>query len=115
MRENPGVPLPPEINDYLCDLLDGKIRTPSGRPRDDDNPVRLLRKTLILATYERYHKWLKRRKRLLGLKGWTLIQNADWWQGPPSERAARMTSRRWARQIDWRRIQNIVSEVRTGG
>ncbi len=29
LRENPGIPLPPEIHDYLCNFLEGKIPSPS--------------------------------------------------------------------------------------
>ena len=89
LRENPGVPLPPEIHDYLCDFLDGKIRAPAGRPTDFENPLLRIEKSLISINYARYLAWLKRRRRSMGLDGWKLIREADWWQGPPNERAAR--------------------------
>ncbi len=93
LRENPGVPLPPEIHDYLCDFLEGKILAPGGRPADSENPLSQIKKTLIPSTYARYLAWLQRRKRSMGLKGWKLIREAKWWRGPPNERAARMTCR----------------------
>lgn len=111
LRENTGIPLPPEIHDYLCDFLEGKIQAPAGRPADIKNPIAQIRKALIPPTYARYLAWLKLRKRSMGLEGWEPIRDADWWQGPPNERAARMTCRRWGLAMDWRRVQNIVSEA----
>ena len=112
LRENPGVPLPPDIHDYLCDFLEGKIPAPAGRPADFENPLTQIKKHLIPPTYARYLAWLKRRKRSMELKGWKTIRNADWWRGPPSERAARMTCRGLGLAMDWRRVQNIVSEAK---
>jgi hypothetical protein len=111
LRENPGVPLPPEIHDYLCEFLEGKIKARGGRPKVSENPVRLLKRVLVPVIYERYYGWLKQRQRSVGLEGWTLIRQAEWWQGPPSERAARMIARRLHPAIDWRRVLNIVSEA----
>ncbi len=111
LRENPGVPLPPEIHEYLCNLLEGKIKGPAGRPADSEFPLSQIKKTLIPPTYARYLAWLRRRKRSMGLKGWKPIREAVWWQGPPNERAARMTRRRLRLVIDWRRVKNIVSEA----
>ncbi len=110
LRENPGVPLPPEIHEYLCNILEGKIQGPPGRPADSENSLSQIRKTFIPPTYARYLTWLRRRNRLMGLKGWKQIRDADWWHGPPNERAARMTCRRWARTMDWHTVQNIVSK-----
>ncbi len=110
LRENPGIPLPHEIHDYLCDFLEGKIQGPTGRPADSENSLSQIRKTLIPRTYARYLTWLQRRKRSMGLEGWKQIRDADWWHGPPNERAARMTCRRWARTMDWHTVQNIVSK-----
>ena len=112
LRENAGVPLPPAIHDYLCDFLEGKIKAPAGRPSDVEDPVKQFRKFLVPLTYERYLAWLQRRKRTVGLEGWTLIRDADWWRGPPNERAARMTRRRFGLAMDWRRVKNMVSEAK---
>jgi hypothetical protein len=112
LRYNPGVPLPPAIHDYLCDFLEGKVQAPRGRPADTEIPWSQINKILIPPTYERYYTWLKKRKRSMGLSGWKSIRSADWWQGPPSERAARMTCRRLRLAISWRRVQNIVSEAK---
>ncbi len=53
LRENPGVPLPPEIHDYLCDFLEGKIRVPAGRRADIEKPLSQIKKALIPSTYAR--------------------------------------------------------------
>ena len=111
LRENPGVPLPPELHDYLCDFLEGKILAPAGRPADSEIPLSQIKKTLMPPTYARYLAWLQRRNRSMGLKGWKQIREADWWKGPPNERAARMTRRRLGLAMDWHRVQNIVSEA----
>ncbi|NKB58541.1 MAG: hypothetical protein GKS00_19605 [Alphaproteobacteria bacterium] len=112
LRRNPGIPLPPEIHDYLCDFLEGKIVAPAGRPTDTENPLSLLKRVLIPSTYTHYLAWLRQRKRSIGLEGWKQIRKADWWQGPPNERAARMTCRRLQLKLDWRRVHNIVSEAK---
>ncbi len=111
LRANAGAPIPPEIHDYLCDFLQRKIRAPTGRRADIEKPLPLIKKHLIPPTYARYLAWLKRRKRSMGLKGWKTIREADWWEGPLNERAARMTCRRLRPAMDWRRVQNIVSEA----
>lgn len=112
LRENPGVPLPPRIHDYLCDFLEGKIRAPAGRRAVYEIPLAQIKKTLIPPTYARYHAWLRPRSRSVGLDGWKPIRDADWWQGPPHERAARMTRRKLRLAMDWRRVRNIVSEAK---
>ena len=109
LRENPGVPLPPEIHGYLCDFLEGKVPAPAGRPSDIGKPLAQIKKHLIPPTYVRYLAWLKGRK---GLQGWKTIREADWWRGPPNERAARMTCRSLKLAMDWRRVHNIVSEAK---
>ncbi len=112
LRENPGVPLPPEIHDYLCDFLEGKVLAPAGRRPDIEKPLSQIRKTLIPQTYACYLAWLRRRRRSMGLEGWKQIREADWWQGPPNERAARMTCRYLGLpMMNWRTVQNIVSKA----
>ncbi len=111
LRANAGLPIPPEIHGYLCDFLERKIRAPAGRRADIEKPLQLIKKHLIPPTYARYLAWLKRRKRSMGIEGWKMIREADWWEGPLNERAARMTCRRLGLAMDWRRVQNIVSEA----
>ena len=108
LRENPGIPLPPEIHEYLCDFLEGKIRATGGRRTVIENLPAQINAALIPPTYARYFAWLKGRK---GLQGWKTIREAVWWQGPPNERAARMTCRYLRLSIDWLRVKNIVSEA----
>ena len=111
LRANAEAPIPPEIHDYLCDFLEDKVRAPAGRPADIEKPLLLIQKHLIPPTYARYLAWLKRRKRSMGIEGWKTIREADWWEGPLNERAARMTCRRLGLTIDWRSVQNIVSKA----
>ncbi len=111
LRENPGIPLPPEIHDYLCDFLEGKILAPAGRRADSELPQSQINKILIPLFYARYLAWLRRRRRSMGLEGWKPIRDADWWQGPPNEQAARMTRHRLRLAIGWHRVQNIASEA----
>jgi len=112
LRQNSKVPMPPAILEYLCDLLECKVRAPGGRPPEFENPLSEIKKVHIPREYERYYSWLKARKKSIGLTGWKPIQGADWWRGPPNERAARMTCRRLHLPMGWRRVQNIVSEAK---
>jgi hypothetical protein len=107
LRSNPDVPVPPVVRDYLCRYLEGKIRKPRGRK--PGGAVQLVRHVYAAALYERYLAWLQRRKRRFGLIGWQTLQRADWWQGPPHERAARMVARRLFRNHTWEHVRNIVS------
>ena len=67
---------------------------------------------VFCVAYARYLTWLQRRKRSMELEGWKLIRGADWWHGPPNERAARMTCRGLGLpMMNWRTVQNIVSEA----
>ncbi len=112
LKEIPGIPLPPDIHDYLFDFLQGKIPAPAGRPPVSEMRLSQIKKTLIPLTYARYLAWLRRRRRSMGLEGWKPIRDADWWQGPPNERAARMTCRYLGLpMMNWRTVQNIVSKA----
>lgn len=60
--------------------------------------------------------WLKERKRRYGhLKGWLMIRDADWWQGPPSERALRMARKRVKRFhcVTPAHLRNLLSAMNT--
>jgi hypothetical protein len=107
LRCNPDVAVPPVVHDHLCQHLEGKVRKPRGRT--PGGAVQLVRDATAAALYERYLVWLKRRKRRLGLKGWPALQGADWWQGPPHERAARMVARRLFQGHTWEHVRNVVS------
>ena len=109
IRANPGAALSPEIHNYLCDFLEGKIKKPSGRPPNSESASKTIVKIIIPVIYDHYYIWLKKRNRSIGLNGGSLFKNADWWQGPPSERAARITSRALNHSIDWRSVLNTIS------
>lgn len=110
LREQAGKPVPPAVLDYLCRFLEGKISKPKGRK---PVPIGEQRRTQMLVrySYNRYLEWLKARKKRYGdLEGWSLIQGANWWQGPPHERAARMAARRWLYGAEsWRHVHNLLS------
>lgn len=70
------------------------------------------RQAMILRyLYQRNLAWLRRRKERYGhLNGWPSIRQADWWQGPPHERAARMVAKRFHYGAgSWRSIVNMTS------
>lgn len=102
--------LDPIILKYLCDYLDGKIKLPRGKKPEDGNLVNR-RNMFIRYKYARCLKWLQNRRKKYGhLKGWPMLHEADFWQGPPNERAARMAARRHFHGAEsYRRIQNIIS------
>ena len=91
---------PPEFAEYAERLVRGEI----GKPRGPKQPqgVRLLFLALFRLHMEehvdRYHAWLRARKKRFGPRGWPSIREADWWQGPPVERAYRMAMARVLRK-----------------
>ena len=93
-----------------CSYLEGEITAPRGR-----KPMVIadhrLRQMILRHYYKRYLGWLKRRKARYGcLDGWSPMRQADWWQGPPNERAARMVAHRWLSGVEsWRRVHNVIS------
>jgi hypothetical protein len=104
--ENAREALPEPILNHLRDRLDrvalqrrgpkfGKI---SHQIQDD----------LMLWAFRRFKQWLEQRQATRGLNGWPRIREADWWQGPPSERAIRMARQKWARTVDWRTAQERI-------
>ena len=107
LRSHPEAPVPPVVRDYLCRYLEGKVRKPRGRK--PGGAVQLIRNACAAPLYERYLAWLKRRERRFGLGGWPALQGADWWQGPPHERAARMVAKRLFRNHNWEHVRNVVS------
>lgn len=110
IKRNAREPIPQSVLGHLSDRLDGKARKRQGRGRR--TATRELMNCLIAASFERRESWLIWRQEMSGLKGWPPIQNADWWQGPPSERAARMVKRRLGLNLGWERVRNIAYEAR---
>lgn len=65
---------------------------------------------LAVIYYQRWLIWLQARKRRAGLVD---SQTADWWQGPPHERAARIVAKLLGRRnISYRAVLNLVSKSR---
>ncbi len=110
LREQAGKPIPPKVFDHLCRYLEGKVTKPKGR-KAIPGAEKHRRLMFIRYHYQLYLAWLQaRKKRYGGLDGWPSIQQAGWWQGPPSERAARMTAHRWLYGVEsWRSVHNLVS------
>lgn len=110
IKRNAREPIPQNILEHLSQRLDGTAKKRQGRGRR--TPSRDLTNWLIAASFERRESWLIWRQAMGGLKGWPRIQNADWWQGPPSERAARMVKERLGLNLGWERVRNIAYEAR---
>lgn len=108
-----GKVIPDKVLDYLVRMLRDEISKPSGRPRKSD--FAQLREIYAISCYEKYLAWLQKRQAGLGLKGWGCIRKAEWWQGAPNERAARMAACRFRGgkwNIGHRHIQNLVSSFK---
>ncbi len=74
-----------------------------------------MRPTLTSLRFERIETWLNARQDTHGLEGWRTIRDADWWQGPPSERATRMVQRGLELNFDWESVRNIAFRIRRKG
>ena len=110
---NAREPLPEVLVAHLRARLDGTARKRQGRgPADLKSRMRNL---LIGVCFERTEAWLVSRQRRHGLEGWPSIRDADWWQVPPSERAARVVQHRVAPTLSWERVRNIAYEIRDSG
>ena len=104
-------PIPPNLLDYIRRRLDGTVRKRQGRGRAATRRQEQGRNLAICVFFYRYEAWLTARARRHGLKGWAALAGADWWQGPPSERAARMVQRRIQQHnLSWRTIRNIAKD-----
>ncbi len=107
LRQNVGTPYPAEIIDLICRRLEGIDPVPRGRPPRPTFSDEI-RRTLGNRFYNRYYNWLKKRKRTSQLVGWSCIRDADWWQGPPSERAARMVRQRLFKDLtSWEHVRRL--------
>lgn len=106
-------PMPETVRAYLRKRLDGEARKRQGRGRRTAS--RKLRDASIWANFSNVEDWLNARKGRHGLRGWRFIRDADFWQGPPSERAARIVKRRLDLDIDWESIRNIAYRIRRHG
>ena len=111
LRKYSDAPLPKELRMWLADYLAGNIRPKRGRPARPAHE-QLYRKALWQVAYHRYLTWLQDRHSRDGhLRGWSCIREAGWWQGPPSERAARMVAERFGEgHHAWRSVQTTLSK-----
>ena len=112
LEANSGEPIPPTVLEHLRRRLNGTAKKPRGRKNKTDANS-LLRNHLIPVYYGRYLRWLQKRERSQGLAGWNCIRGAEWWQGAPNERAARMVQAVLMRHVDWRHVMNLVSNSRS--
>ncbi|MEZ5900057.1 MAG: hypothetical protein R3D51_11265 [Hyphomicrobiaceae bacterium] len=110
IKRNAREPIPQIVLAHLSDRLDGKAKKRQGRGRI--TPGRQFTKMFIATSFDRRESWLAWRQAACGLEGWRRIRRAEWWQGPPSERAARMVQARLKLNIGWERVRNIAYEVR---
>ncbi len=115
IRRRGAKPIPPMVEACLCDVLEGKIAKPRGRhaqlTKDELLIWRLQASVAESWLYRRYLSWLHKRKQRYGhLNGWKQIRQADFWIGPPNERAARMVARSMGKGArSWRSVQNRIS------
>lgn len=110
LREIRNEPISSEVLEYICKFLDGSVSKPRGRTPTPAFEVQRHR-MILRGFYRRYLAWLKSRNEHYGnLDGWPQIRGADFWQGPPNERAARMVARRLSYGAEsWRTVQNQIS------
>ena len=108
LEANSGEPLPEWFSALVAKSLRGELKKKRGRPKDD-KPLAVIRFQLAMGKYHQYLRWLQKRERSLGLKGWSAVRDQDWWTGAPHERAARIATARWLRHINWRAFLNRVS------
>jgi hypothetical protein len=107
LEANSGKPLPAWFIAMLIEGLRGKLNRPRGRPKD--SYLSNTRFEIAKWKYPRYHAWLQKRQASSGLKGWSAVRGQKWWAGPPHERAARIVTERWLKQMSWRTFLNKVS------
>jgi hypothetical protein len=107
LEANSGEPLPQWFLAIVVSGLRGELKKKRGRPKE--NNLSEMSFAVAKARYARYLTWLRKRERSFGLEGWPAIRGKDWWTGPPHERAARMVTERWLRQMTWRAFLNRLS------
>ena len=108
------------LPNWLIDALINELNPAKrgrGRPRIRDAELNEGYVNSLVYDYNELRLWLQQREDSVGLRGWSSIRQKDWWQGPPSERAARILAARLTRDgrpMDYRRFQTIISEYRSG-
>jgi hypothetical protein len=103
-------PIPEPLLSYFIRFLNGDIKMPKGAPH---KPINDLRDILAYIKYQYYMAWLKRRKKTQGLKGWSCIEHADWWDinDPPHLRAKKMIRHRLYKNHTVESVSNIITKV----
>lgn len=110
ITSNACEPIPENILRHIEARLNGSARKRRGRPRPDS--ISHIRNISIIADFERFEAWLRRRKERHGLSGWSQIRDAEWWQGAPSLRAARMVVCRYKLNCTPESVRNMAYEAR---
>jgi hypothetical protein len=93
--------------DLIAKSLRGELRGKPGRRRGS-----FFSQCQFAAArhdYQIWLSWLTRREQTLGLKGWSILSDKDWWSGPPHERAAKIAIQRWRLHMSWRSFLNKIS------
>ena len=112
LEANAGQPLPSWFVGLVAQALRGKLKKKRGRPlKADEDPYYAFHFQLAVGSYERYLRWLQKRQRSLGLKGWPAVRGMDWWTKTPHETAARMSTARWLPYMNWNSFLNEVSRL----
>lgn len=111
LQANASEPLPPWFTELIAAALRGTLQHKRGRKaiNQSGSYVEMVRNLWAPILYRKYLTWLQKRTRTHGLAGWAFIERADWWQGPPHERAARMLQKRMFPHVSWRTVQNRFS------
>jgi hypothetical protein len=107
LEANADRPLPAWFIELVAKSLKGELKRKSGRPRET-----LFARCRFAAAEHEYLsllKWLVKREKTLGLKGWSILRGKEWWEGPPHERAAKITTEKWRLHMSWRSLLNRVS------
>jgi hypothetical protein len=104
LEANSEKPLPPWFLALVVAGLRGELKKKRGRPKESS--LSGIRFEIAKAQYPLYLAWLIKREGSIGLKGWPAVRGKDWWTGPPHERAARIVTARWLRQMSWRAFLN---------
>jgi hypothetical protein len=107
IEANAGEPLPSWLIELVAKALRGELKQRAGRPKQ--NVLSEMRFTVAAFQYSRVLRWLQKREHIIGLGGWSILRQNDWWQGPPHERAARIVTAQWLRHMNWRTFLNKVS------
>lgn len=103
LRKHGSRPIPPNVLDYVCRMLEGKVRQPPGvKPFPEIEKSQL--HMLLRVIYGRNLTWLQKRKEKYGNPvGWTNLEDT------PAVIAAQLVAKRYFHGVrSWRAVQNIA-------